>query len=448
MILSNLEKPMFRREIKACSGTKPRSAPSFISLFINLLSIWILLASGPLCSPAYAQTSGGTAETHVGLGYEALKQDRYDAAAQEFRTALALDPTLVLRARFPLAVALFEAHKPEEARKEFELVRAALGEHPNVSYYLGRIEIDERNYPAAIRNFKRAIVKPPFPDTSYYLGFAYLKQGQLPLATKYLEEALKLNAEDARVAYQLGLAYRRQGRPEAAKKMLAISETTRRRANDRSRLRTDCAQKLEQGPPENARSTCEQLYENNNADSLTALGSLYGKHGMLQDALKAFRRAAELAPHSPQTQYNLALTYYQLNEFQAAREHLRTALQRWPDLFPLNALYGAVLLKTADHNAAVAVLRHAHELNPQDQATTDLLYGAVVGLAQKAQGVAGENEALKLWQEAAKLRPNEPLPHRNMAAIYSAMGKTAEAGVERTQAEELSQQPSGTVVPQ
>src|SRR5205814_6714247 len=123
-------------------------------------------------------------------------------------------------------------------------------------YYLGRLDLDERNYSAAIRNFKRAIVKPPFPDTSYYLGFAYFKAGQLTLATTYLEKALKLNAEDARAAYQLGLAYRQQGRTEEARKMLALSQTTRQRANDRSRLRTDCAQKLEHGPPESARAIC------------------------------------------------------------------------------------------------------------------------------------------------------------------------------------------------
>jgi Tfp pilus assembly protein PilF len=75
-------------------------------------------------------------DTHLGKGYDALKQDRYEEAVQEFRAALASDPSLVLRARFPLAVALFELHKPEEARREFETVRREVGDHPNVLYYL------------------------------------------------------------------------------------------------------------------------------------------------------------------------------------------------------------------------------------------------------------------------------------------------------------------------
>src|SRR5262249_18953403 len=439
---------MFLPEIWECLRTGARTRCWIITTFVATLLILALQGADSSCLVAYAQTSNRTAQTHVGLGYEALKRDQYEEAANEFRAALALDPSLGLRARFPLGVALCEAHKLEEARKEFEAVRETTGEHPNVSYYLGRLDIDERNYPAAIRNFKRAIVKPPFPDTAYYLGFAYLKQGQLALATRYLEKALELNAEDARVAYQLGLAYRKQGRTEDAKKMLAISGTTRRRTNDRSRLRTECAEKLEQGTAESARPICDQLFENNNADSLTALGSLYGQHGMLEDALKAFRRAAEVSPHSPQTQYNLALTYYQLNQFQEARAHLSTALERWPDLFPLNALYGAVLVKTSDDVGAAHALRRAHELNPQDAPTSDLLYEVVARLAQRSQASNKQSESLRLWQEAASIRPSESLPHRSMAEIYAAMGKTAEAGVEQKEAEQLSQPSAGQNKPQ
>jgi tetratricopeptide (TPR) repeat protein len=392
-----------------------------------------LLMSSPCVLDA--QTSGATAETHVGLGYEALKKDQYEEAANEFRAALALDPSLVLRARFPLGVALFEAHKAAEARKEFALVRAAVGPHPNISYYLGRLDIDDRNYAAAIRNLKQAILKPPFPDTSYYLGFAYLKQGNLALAVKYLVKALKVDPEDARISYQLAQTYKKQGRDEEARRMMAFSEKARQQSYDRSIIRTECRDKLEQGPTESARTACERLYDSNDADTLTKLGSLYGQHGMLRDALKAFIRASELAPHSPQTQYNLALTYYQLNEFQQARTPLAKALKRWPDLFPLNALYGAVLLQTDGDAAAAPVLRYAHKLNPQDAPTTDLLYGAIVRLAQRAEASA---DSLKLWTEAASLRPGDALPHQALAQTYAAMGNTAEAGAERERANQLS----------
>jgi len=52
--------------------------------------------------PAPKPSPGSDPEAHLGRGYDALKQDQYDAAVSEFRAALKLDPTLTLRARFPL----------------------------------------------------------------------------------------------------------------------------------------------------------------------------------------------------------------------------------------------------------------------------------------------------------------------------------------------------------
>src|SRR2546427_1330937 len=132
-----------------------------------------LVAVRPLVTPAVRSfayqgmsavkpVTSGTPEDHLGKGYDALKQDRYDAAASEFRAALEIDPTLTLRARFPLAVALFELHKSDEARRELEFIRREVGDDPNVLYYLGRLDLDARNFDAAIRNLNQAVTKPPF----------------------------------------------------------------------------------------------------------------------------------------------------------------------------------------------------------------------------------------------------------------------------------------------
>src|SRR6202035_3984027 len=59
------------------------------------------------------------------------------------------------------------------------------------------------------------------------------------------------------------------------------------------------------------------------------------------------QRAAELAPQSPQMQYNLAFTYYELKRFEEARQPIAKAVQRWPDIFQLNSLYGAFYLSSA-----------------------------------------------------------------------------------------------------
>lgn len=202
-----------------------------------------MLLTATISPQSLAQTTtAGPAETHLGRGYDALKQDRYEVAAQKFRAALALDPSLVLRAQFPLAVALFEQHKSSEARRE--------------------------------------------------------------------------------------------------------------------------------------------LYRADDAERLTALGMIYGQDGDLDAALKPFLRAAELSPQSPQVQYNLALTYAQLSRFEDARAPLAQALKRWPDLFPLNALYGQVLSKLGDDTHSYETLRHARQLNPEDAATSELLYVTTLKVAE------------------------------------------------------------------
>ena len=401
-------------------------------------------------SPAQSSASGNAPEAHLGRGYDALKQDQYDIAITEFRAALQIDPTLTLRARFPLAVALFEAHKSDEARRELELVRGEVGDHPNVLYYLGRLDLDDRKFTDAVRNLSQAEAKPPFPDTSYYLGYAYFKQGDLPAAEKWLKEAAQLNPRDARIPYQLGLVYRKLGREEDATKALAVSEELRKRDSNESQLRIECAQKLDQGTREEAHAICEQLYDADNAEKLTSLGTIYGQHGDLEAALKPLRRAAELAPQSPQMQYNLALAYYQLNQFEAARQPLESALKRWPDLFQLNMLHGAVMAKLGDDVAAYQSLHHAHELNPPDSGTADMLYLTSMALAQKTltqKESAGKSQqhadSLQYLEEAAKLRPQEPEPHRRMADIYTNTGRPEKATAERREAERLSKSPGG-----
>ena len=387
--------------------------------------------------PGAKATTGETPEAHLGKGYDALKVDRYDLAVSEFRAALEIDPQLVLRARFPLAVALFEQHKSDEARREFEIVQREAGEHPNVLYYLGRLDLETRAFESAIRNLNQAVVKPPFPDTAYYLGFAYFKQGDLTAAEKWLREAAQLNPRDARIPYQLGLVYRKQGHEEEAKKALELSQELHRRDDNDSRLRVECGQKLDQGLREEARTICEQLYDPDNAEKLTALGTIYGQHGDLEAALKPLRRAAELAPESPQMQYNLALTYFQLNRFEEARRPLANTIQRWPDLFQLNALYGAVLSKLGEDLAAYQALRHAHQLNPQESGTVDLLYIATLGLARKSQAARQYSDSLRYFVEAEKLHPQDPEPHGRMAEVYTLTGRPAEAMAEKRKAERL-----------
>lgn len=427
------------------------AAGRLMTLLTSQKRIRLMLAVLMLCFATFLQSASqqtapaatDTPEAHLGRGYDALKQDRYDAAVTEFRAALVADPALSMRARFPLAVALFEMHKSDEARREFELVRGEVGDHPDVFYYLGRLDLDDHRYDNAIQNLKQAAANPPFPDTAYFLGYAFFKQGDLTSAEKWLNEASQLTPRDARVPYQLGLVYRNSGREQEATKALALSEELRQRDSNESQLRMQCRQKLDQGQREEARAVCEQLYDPDNADKLTELGTIYGQHGDLEAALKPLRRAAELSPQSPQMQYNLAFTYYQLNRFEQARMPLASALKRWPDLFQLNALYGAVLVRLGEETSAYQSLHRAYKLNPQDPDVAQLLYATSLKLAQKEKSAGKFTDSLRYLDEASTLRPQEPEPHRRMAEIYSLTRRHSQAASEKQKADRLAANPGG-----
>src|SRR5258708_21149099 len=133
---------------------------------------WLGCVKPRLKAPPDAKVSDADlVEAHLGKGYEPLKQKRYEFAATEFRAALDLDTPLILRARFPLAVALFELHKSDEARKELEAVRREAGDHPNVLDHLGRLGPADHKSQTAIRNLNKAAAKPPLPATRDHLRF-------------------------------------------------------------------------------------------------------------------------------------------------------------------------------------------------------------------------------------------------------------------------------------
>ena len=379
-------------------------------------------------------------DAHLGRGYAALKDDRYEEAAREFRAALARDPKLALRARFPLAVTLFESQKPEEARKEFEAVRSELGERADVLYYLGRLELTEGHFDQAVKDLTAAAQKPPFPDTAYYLGSAYLKEGRLDSAAKWLETAARLSPQDAHVVERLAALYRQQGRKAEAEQASTKAAALREQSAAVSRQRIECAQKLESGSLDEARPSCERLFDANDAGKLTMLGTLYGQHGDYADALKPFRRAAELNPDSPQTEYNLALDCFELQRYAEAREALGRVMTLWPDLGQLNTLYGAALYKLGDESSAYRALSHAHELNPQDSNTANLLFEVSVVLAKENLDGKKYAQALPYLRQAAGLQPDNPDLHRQLAETYNLAGQPERSAEERREVERLTAQ--------
>ena len=379
-----------------------------------------------------------TLEEHLARGHQDLNNHRYTQAEREFRAALALDPHLTVRARFPLAVTLFALQEHAEARKQFEAVLKETGNDPNVNYYLGRLDLADNNVDSAIHNLTIAASKPPFPDTDYYLGFAYFKKKDFNSAERWLKKAAALAPRDSRVQERLGILDHAIGREQDATRAFALASKLHQQDIVANQQALDCGRSLDQQPLEAARKICQSLLDPEDLGKLVSLGTLYGQHGDYADALEPFRLAVQLDPDSYEMQYNLGLTYFRLKRYAEARDPLQKAVALRPDIFAVNAPLGATLYALGDDLAAYSVLDHANQLNPENHDIASLLCKAALDLAQKSLEENHTDRARQYLLRAVRALPDDPQPHRLLAQVYESLGQRTEAQREREQADRLS----------
>lgn len=389
--------------------------------------------------PAAALSSPAidAASAHVGEGYEDVAQERYAEAVTEFRAALAIDPHL-FRVRYQLAVCYFALSRRREARKEFAQLQKEAGANREVSYYLGRIDLVERDFDSAIRRLLSVAANPPFPDTSYYLGSAYLGKAELGPAEKWLSKAQDLDKRDYRIADHLARVYQHEGRLQDAEKEYAHSAELREDYNQSAEQAVNCGRKLDTVALEQARLTCQKLYSPDDADKLTTLGMLYGQHGDYGQAIEPLARAAQLDPDSFETQHNLGLTYFRLKRYPEARAPLLRAVELRPEFFGSNALLGATLYALGEDQMAYSALDRAHQLNPADAGTSDLLFQTATLLARNEYEKGQYAGSLRYLRKTAELRPADASVHRRLAEIYGLLKQRSEADFETREAERLS----------
>jgi len=362
--------------------------------------------------------SSASATAHIGKGYELVQDDRFAEAAQEFRAALALDPS-ALNARYQLAICLFALGEHDASRKEFERLRTETKDDPNVSYYLARIDLVGGDAAGAIRRLAPLMNHPPFADAPFYLGSAYLAVGDLDRAVKWLRAAGQSDPHDFRSHYRLARALQQKGLSAAAEREYALSTEMREHYNETARQSVACVQAMRAESGKDASAVCNHLSDPNDPDKLTTLGILYGENGKYREAIEPLARAAQLDPDSFEVYHNLGLTYFRLRRFTEARGPLEKAVSLRPDFFGSNALLGATLYSLKDDPSAYRVLAFAHQLKPDDTDTTDLLFRVSVILANKSAAAADYGASLQFLGTAAGLRPGAQEIEQRIAEIKS-----------------------------
>ncbi len=311
-------------------------------------------------------------EAHLGKATQLMQQELFEAAANEFEQALAANPSDA-SAHFQFAVCLLSLGRNDEARQHFEQVRKLAGESRYLTYYFGRLDLLADDYASAIRRLGSVVEDPPFPDTAFHLGVAYVSSGDVSSAVRYLERAAKLLPRDYRVHYRLARAYATAGREQDAAREFDLYNQFRDEHKSTETEARACTTALHSQSIENAREVCHRMFDPNDPEKLTLLGQLFGDAGAFDDALDPLKHAVQLDPKSFEAWHNLGVTYFRLQHYSEAREPLQTAVSLRPEFYGSVVLLGATLYMLGDDEAALPVLEHAHRLNPADAQTTDVL---------------------------------------------------------------------------
>jgi len=328
-----------------------------------------IIALAAWSMPGWAQQSD--ANPHLSRGAQLMHDQMFEAASNEFQQALAAHPEDP-RARFQYAVCLLSLGRNDDARSEFELLQKQAGRTPYITYYLARLDLLSNDYVSAVRRFSSITKTPPFPDTAFHLGVAYISSGDVADGIKWLETAAHQLPNDYRIHYRLARAYSSAGREQDAAQQYALYRKFLDQHKTTETAVRACSDALHSHSP-SAHETCQHLFDPNDPEKLTLLGELYGDAGSFEQAVDPLIRAVQLDANSYQAWHNLGLTYFRMQRYKEARDPLQHAVALHPDAYGSVVTLGATLYMLGEDQAALPVLEHAHQLNPADAQTNSVL---------------------------------------------------------------------------
>jgi tetratricopeptide (TPR) repeat protein len=165
-----------------------------------------VLAQDALNLHAKSASPSQVASAHMVIGSALRKTAAYSEAADQFKAAVAIDPTL--ENMYTLGVAYLALPDVASANKVFSEVLAKFGSTAAMHMKLG-VAYGEAGYPdQAIQEFKKAIAKDDkLPGAHYSLGASYINKSSeagFPLAEPELRRELAIQPNDPLTYPQLG----------------------------------------------------------------------------------------------------------------------------------------------------------------------------------------------------------------------------------------------------
>lgn len=323
-------------------------------------------------------------------------------------------------------LALISAHL---RRQEFDKALAAVDrlekkqpDKPLAANLRGRIQMLQKDIPAARKSFERALAIDP----GFFPAVASL--ATLDVADKRPEDAKKrfeavLSKDPRSVQALLALAQlaaaNPAGRDEALNWLKRAAEAAPTNPTPRLLL-IDAYLRL--GDSKQALVVAQSAVTAipDNPDLLMALGRVQQVSGEINQALITYGKAVAAQPLSPAPLVRLAEAQTVARDLKAAEQSLRKALELKPDL--LDAQRGLIMLQLNDknHKDALAIARLVQQQRPKE----------IIGLVMEAeieQSRKGWPAAIDAYKRALQIAPAASSVATKLHSAFQLAGNTKEA---------------------
>jgi tetratricopeptide (TPR) repeat protein len=376
-----------------------------------------------------------------GMAQVLVKQRRYDAAIDEWRQALKIQPDAP-DLQLALATATYKSAKARQAdglpavdgagvADAIQLLTDLLKSHPDMTaayFTLGNIYANERRdreaadeYQEVTRRdptdmvalaaqvkalidasaYTEALVpardyvhrKPNDPVGHVMLGTVYQQLGDYAKAEPELELGAAKAPDDFEAQYQLGLVLARMGKPDQA--LPQLRKAVALKPLERSAQYQLVAVLRSLGQTQEAAQIVSQLRKEQGEESLNSQLTSEGtkandllQSGNPTEAAQIYRHMLEEDPDSAWTAYNLALALEAMNDVNGAIDTLRNAINIDPKLAKTQAELGRLELAKGDLPSAQKWLESALDLDPE---LVDARGNLAMLYARKGNLVTAEN---------------------------------------------------------
>jgi tetratricopeptide (TPR) repeat protein len=293
----------------------------------------------------------------------------------------------------------------------------------NVGWLYGRAH----DFSQALKIFDS--VPPEVPDRlthGYAIALSQFELGNYQPAIDGLNQLRSQGAFDAKCAGLLGVSYSKLGRYQEAYPIMA--ENLQHNPTEPFAYFNLITLFVDAGEPAKAAQVADSAVAAlpQSAEALVMRGSIKLSQSRLEDAYDDFSAAAQVAPHSPDPQFFMALSDYKQGKFLAGADVLKAAIGSGIVDSDLHYLLAECMVRMDSSNSAgaLAELNRAIELNPKS-VSARTLRGKMLLEAGHPQ------DALLDLRVARKLEPNPQRDSRSatyfLARTYMALGKRDEA---------------------